>query len=52
MKSYSEIQNYIMKNLPNDVEIFKEYHALIVKYGKIYLRRNIVERLKDPLNFI
>jgi putative endonuclease MJ1434 len=52
MKSYSEIQNYIMKNLPNDVEIFKEYHALIVKYGKIHLRRNIVEGLKDPLNFI
>ncbi len=32
--SYDEIQNYFMSNMDNDVKMFNEYHALIVRLGK------------------
>lgn len=32
--SYDEIQNLFMQNLKNDVKLFNEYHALLVKLGK------------------
>jgi len=38
---YDELQKIFIKNLENNVELFKEYHALIVKLGKdICLKRN------------
>jgi endonuclease-3 related protein len=32
--SYSQIQNYFMDNLENRVQLFNEYHALLVRLGK------------------
>lgn len=31
---YEEVQNLFMQNLKNDVKLFNEYHALLVKLGK------------------
>ena len=36
---YDELQSLFMDNLPHDVELFKEFHALIVKTGKVYCRK-------------
>jgi endonuclease-3 related protein len=36
---YDELQSLFMDNLPHDVELFKEFHALIVKAGKLYCRK-------------
>ena len=35
---YHDIQELFMKNLPHDVKMFNEYHALIVKAGKDFCR--------------
>jgi endonuclease-3 related protein len=32
--SYTEIQNYFMDNLENEVKLFNEFHALLVRLGK------------------
>lgn len=32
--NYDMIQSYVMKNIPNEIGLFNEYHALIVKLGK------------------
>jgi len=32
--SYEEVQGFFVKNLPKDVRLFNEYHALIVELGK------------------
>ena len=37
---YDELQSLFMDNLPHDVQLFKEFHALIVKTGKVYCRKN------------
>ncbi|MFH2012686.1 MAG: endonuclease III domain-containing protein [Pseudomonadota bacterium] len=37
--TYYEIQNLFMKNLPKDVELYNEYHALIVHLGKNFCKR-------------
>ncbi len=37
-EKYDEIRALFEKNLPQDVELFKEYHALIVKLGKVYCK--------------
>ncbi len=37
-EKYDEIRELFEKNLPRDVELFKEYHALIVKLGKVYCK--------------
>ena len=36
--TYSEIQSIFMNNLEENIEMFNEYHALIVKLGKNYCR--------------
>jgi endonuclease III related protein len=33
-KTYDEYKEFFEKSLPKDVEIYKEYHALIVEWGK------------------
>ncbi|MDD5292465.1 MAG: hypothetical protein PHY46_04730 [Candidatus Omnitrophica bacterium] len=38
--SYEDSQKLFMDNLAKDVRLFNEYHALIVKLGKDYCRKN------------
>jgi len=37
--SYDEVQDLFMNNLPGDVELYNEYHALLVHLGKIFCKR-------------
>jgi endonuclease-3 related protein len=32
--NYNELQNFFQMNLPKDLEVYKELHALIVEWGK------------------
>ena len=54
--NYDNLQNLFMKNLPNNVYIFKEYHALLVNLGKIYCTKRNPKcnqcPLKDMCNFV
>jgi endonuclease III-like uncharacterized protein len=34
MRRYEILQKYFTDNLPNNVKLFQDYHALIVKWGK------------------
>lgn len=36
--SYEEIKDFFERNLPEDLELYNEFHALIVKLGKEYCR--------------
>jgi endonuclease-3 related protein len=36
---YDEIQSFFMDNLPANVKVFNEYHALIVELGKTYCKK-------------
>ena len=38
--SYTEIQNFFMNNLKNEVKLFNQYHALIVRLGKEICKSN------------
>jgi len=38
--SYEETQNLFMKNLKNDIKLYNEYHALLVKLGKEFCLKN------------
>ncbi len=38
--SYDEIQKLFMENIPLDIELYKNYHALIVELGKTYCKTN------------
>ncbi len=38
-KKYSDVQRFFMENIPYNVELYKEYHALIVKLGKTFCRK-------------
>ncbi len=38
--SYEELQQLFMKNLPNDEQLFNEFHALIVQTGKHFCKKN------------
>lgn len=38
--SYAEMQELFMDNLPADVQLFNEYHALIVRLGKEYCKKS------------
>ncbi|MDI6825605.1 MAG: hypothetical protein QMD36_00175 [Candidatus Aenigmarchaeota archaeon] len=37
-KNYEEVREFFEKNLPRDVNLFKEFHALIVELGKNYCK--------------
>jgi len=37
--TYYDLQDLFLDNLPDDVELFNEFHALIVKVGKNYCRK-------------
>jgi len=47
--SYAEVQNLFSQNLKNKVELFNEYHALIVRLAKEYCLKNNPECGKCPL---
>ena len=38
--SYQEIQKFFMQNLKKEVQLFNEYHALLVRVGKDYCLKN------------
>ncbi|MBI5798118.1 hypothetical protein HZA98_04410 [Candidatus Woesearchaeota archaeon] len=46
--SYEEVQNLFHKELPRDVELFKEYHALFVAHAKKYYSKKPYG-IGDPL---
>jgi endonuclease-3 related protein len=48
-KKYEEVREFFENNLPKDVNLFKEFHALIVELGKNYCKiKPLCE--KCPLN--
>jgi endonuclease-3 related protein len=47
---YSQIQNLFMKNLKNNVRLFNEYHALLVRLGKEYCLKTRPRCTTCPLN--
>ena len=40
IRGYEELQTYLSKVLPKDLEIYKEFHALLVELGKNFCRKN------------
>jgi endonuclease-3 related protein len=38
-KDYDKLQKFFQENLPEDVYLFNEYHALIVRLGKDYCKK-------------
>ena len=49
-ESYYEIQEYFTLSLPEEVELFNEYHALIVKLGKEFCKKSKPLCSQCPLN--
>ena len=49
--SYQEMQDIFMDSLPDDTELFNEYHALIVKVGKEHCKKKIPICNGCPLEF-
>ena len=39
-RSYSDIQSIFMRSLPQDVQLYNEYHALIVRLAKTHCKKN------------
>ena len=39
-KKYLELQQIFMDNLPNDLQLYQEYHALLVKHAKVCCTKN------------
>lgn len=48
--SYEQIQQYFMKNLPQDYRLYNEFHAQIVMVGKNYCKPNKLDCEKCPLS--
>jgi endonuclease-3 related protein len=48
-KKYEEVREFFEKNLPKDLNLFKEFHALIVELGKNYCKTKPLCE-KCPLN--
>jgi Uncharacterized protein related to Endonuclease III len=38
-KEYDEYADFITSNIPKDIDIYKEYHALIVEHAKRYCQK-------------
>ena len=49
-EGYYEIQEYFTLSLPEDVGLFNEYHALIVRLGKEFCKKSKPLCSKCPLN--
>lgn len=39
VENYSQMQRYLMDELPQEIEVYKEFHALIVKLGKVFCKK-------------
>ena len=39
-KNYLELQSLFMKNIPKDIEMYKEFHALLVQHAKNHCLKN------------
>lgn len=50
-KNYEEIKAWFEKELPRNLEIYKEFHALIVELGKRYCKTE-PECEKCPINYL
>ena len=48
--SYHDVQNFFMQNLPPDVKMFNEFHALIVRLAKEFCLKNKPKCKLCPLN--
>lgn len=46
---YHQIQDYIQGELPQDVQLFNEYHALLVRLGKDFCRKTNPRCAECPL---
>ncbi|MEM5792787.1 MAG: endonuclease III domain-containing protein [Candidatus Aenigmatarchaeota archaeon] len=51
-KEYDKVQEFFQKNLPLDVKIFNEFHALLVNLGKNYCKKKQPDCEKCPVNDI
>jgi len=47
--TYEDVQNLFMQNLKNEVKLFNEYHALLVKLGKDFCLKNNPRCIICPL---
>ncbi|MDP3028259.1 MAG: endonuclease III domain-containing protein [Deltaproteobacteria bacterium] len=47
---YEELRAFFMDRLPRDAALFNEFHALFVKLGKTYCKKNIPLCQDCPLN--
>ncbi len=50
--SYEEIQTLLMQNLPQDVALFNEYHALFVAVGKSLCQKRYPQCHRCPLRAV
>ena len=37
--NYNQMQRYLMDELPKEIDVYKEFHAIIVKLGKVYCKK-------------
>lgn len=49
-EEYDEIRLWFMQSLPEQTDLYNEYHALIVQLAKSYCRKNKTLCLECPLN--
>lgn len=49
-KNYSELQRVFINNLPKDIQLYKEYHALLVKHAKNSCKKKEPICSSCPLN--
>ncbi len=49
-KNYLELQRLFMKNLPSKLQLYQEYHALIVKHAKSHCIKNNPQCVNCALN--
>lgn len=49
-KNYLELQRLFMKNLPSKLQLYQEYHALIVKHAKSYCIKSNPQCVNCALN--
>ena len=50
--SYDKLQYFIKKNLPQDIKLYNEYHALIVRTGKEFCLKKSPKCSLCPINGI